>query len=118
MRKIKAFMGISALAVIAVTAFQLNTTAASAASMSQADIACRIALNKGTAEALTAFLKRYPNAGTACNASDTTADVGGPVIMGGTAPPVVPPSSTGSGGGTGGSGGGDDDHHHHHHHDS
>ncbi len=118
MRNVKTLFGISALAAIAVTAFHLNTTSASAAAScgTKSECACQVALDTGSRGALQMFLRRYPHASTACNASDSTAlienrFVSAPTI-GGATPPVVPTSSGGSSGG--GDGGGDHDHHGHH----
>jgi hypothetical protein len=74
MKNVQKLVGISALAAIAVTAFQLNTSPASAAT--KAEIACRIALESGSRAALQAYLRLYPRAGTACNATASTATTG------------------------------------------
>jgi len=130
MRNVKALFGISALAAIAVTAFHLNTTSVSAAPScgTKAECACQIALDSGSRGALQAFLRLYPRAGTACNATASTAGDDSLSKLGtnnnGQSSSVPLPVSTNEGGGNGGHhgggdgggegghhGGGDGDHH-------
>ena len=65
-----ATLAMSATAVVFLTAASGN---AATSDSRKAEIACQQALNIGSSSALRAFLRKYRNSNTACNASASTA---------------------------------------------
>jgi hypothetical protein len=84
MKNLRAILVVSG-ALVAATSFYGSAANAQSASMqscmagglSQADCACEIALEKGTKQAIRAFLRNYSGRGTACEATAFTGPANG-----------------------------------------